>query len=54
MDEVAQYSKYADECRDWAATAKSPERKKQFLEMAAAWDSVARQQKSEHAKTADE
>jgi hypothetical protein len=54
MDEVAQYRKYADECRGWAATAKNPEHKKQLLEMAAAWDIVARQQKSEFAKTTDE
>jgi hypothetical protein len=53
MDAVAQYRKYADECRGWAATAKYPEHKKQLLEMAAAWDTVVRQQKSELAKTTD-
>jgi hypothetical protein len=54
MDEVGQYRTYADECRGWAATAKSPEHKKQLLEMAAAWDTVARQQNSELAKSTDE
>jgi hypothetical protein len=54
VDKIAQYRKYADECRGLAATAKSPEYKKQLLEMAAAWDTVARQQKSELAKTTDE
>ena len=43
MDEVAQYNEYADECRGLAATAKNPEHKKQLLEMATAWDTVARQ-----------
>jgi len=46
VNKAAQYRKYADECRGWAATAKNPEHKQQLLEMAAAWDSVARQQKS--------
>jgi hypothetical protein len=54
MDEVAQYRKYADECRGLAATAKKLEQKKQLPEMAAAWDTVARRQKSGLAKTADE
>jgi hypothetical protein len=45
MDEVAQYREYAGECRGLAAAAKNPEYKKQLLEMAAAWDTVARQQK---------
>ena len=54
MDEVAQYSKYADTCRGLAATAKNPERKRQLLEMAGAWETVARQQKSGLAKTADQ
>jgi hypothetical protein len=47
MDEVAQYRKYADECRGLAAMAENPEHKKQLGEMAAAWDTVAKQQKSE-------
>ena len=51
VDEVAQYRKYADECRGLAATAEKPEQKKQLLEMAAAWDTVAGQQKSELAKS---
>jgi hypothetical protein len=50
MDEVAQYKEYADECRGLAATAKKPEHKKQLLEMATAWDTVARQKKCELAK----
>ena len=54
VDEVAQYKKYADECRGLAATAKNPEHKKQLLEMAAAWDTVARQKKCELAKTTGE
>ena len=54
MDEVAQYRKYADECRGLAATAKNPERKKQLLEMATAWETVAGQKKSELAETADQ
>jgi hypothetical protein len=54
MDEVAQYRKYADGCRGLAATAENPEHEKQLLEMAAAWDTVARQQKSALAKTTDE
>jgi hypothetical protein len=54
MDRVAQYRKYADECRGLAAATKNPEHKKQLLEMVAAWDAVARQQKSELAKTTDE
>ena len=45
MDEVAQYREYAGECRGLAAAAKNPEHKKHLLEMAAAWDTVARQQK---------
>jgi hypothetical protein len=47
MDEVAQYREYADECRRLAATAKNLEHKKQLLDMATAWDSVARHKKSE-------
>jgi hypothetical protein len=47
MDEVAQYSKYADECRGLAAAAKTSEHKTQPLEMATAWEGVARQIKSE-------
>ena len=54
MDEVAQYRKYAHECRGWAATAKNPEHKKQLLKMATAWETVARQKKSELAEAADE
>jgi hypothetical protein len=54
VDAVAQYLKYADGCRDLAATAENPEHEKQLLEMAAAWDTVARRQKSELVKTADE
>jgi hypothetical protein len=54
MDEVAQYRKYADECRGLAATATKPEQKKQLLEMAVAWETVARQQKSGLTKTTDE
>ena len=50
MDEVAQYKEYADECRGLAATAKKPEHKKQLLEMARAWDTVARLKKCELAK----
>jgi hypothetical protein len=46
VNKVAQFRKYAAECRGWAATAKNPKHKQQLLEMAAAWDSVARQQKS--------
>jgi hypothetical protein len=45
MDEVAQYREYAGDCRGLAAAAKKPEHKKHLLEMAAAWDTVARQQK---------
>ena len=54
VDKIAQFRKYADECQSWAATAKNPEHKKQLLEMAAAWDAVARQQKPELAKTTGE
>jgi hypothetical protein len=54
VDGVAQYRKYADECRGWAATAKNPEHKQQLLEMAKAWDTVAGQKKSGIAKTTDE
>jgi pyruvate-formate lyase len=53
MDEVAQYRKYADECRALAATAKNAEHKKQLLEMAAAWDTVVRQKKSRLVKTTE-
>jgi hypothetical protein len=45
-----QYKEYADEFRGLAATAKKPEQKKQLLEMATAWDAVARQKKCELAK----
>jgi hypothetical protein len=54
VDGIAQYRKYADECRGWAATAKNPKHKQQLLEMATAWDTVARQKKSGLAKTIDE
>jgi hypothetical protein len=47
MDDIAQYSKYADECRGLAAAAKTSEHKTQLLEMAAAWETVARQTKGE-------
>ena len=50
MDEIAQYGDPADKCRGLAATAKNPEHKTQLREMAAAWDTVARQKKSELAK----
>jgi hypothetical protein len=54
MDEVAQYRDYADKCRGLAATANNPEHKTQLLEMAVAWETVARQQNSGLAKTTDE
>jgi hypothetical protein len=54
MDEIAQYRRYTDECRGLATTAKNPERKRQLLEMAGAWETVARQQNSGLAKTADQ
>jgi hypothetical protein len=54
MDEVAQYRKYADDCRGLAAKAKNSEHETQLLEMAAAWETVARQEKSGLAKMADE
>jgi hypothetical protein len=54
MVEATQYKKYADECRGWAATTKNPEHKKQLLKMAAAWDTVARQQESALVNTTDE
>ena len=47
MDEVAQYRKYADDCRGLAAKAKNSEHETQLLEMAAAWETVARQTKGE-------
>ena len=47
MDEIAQYSKYADECRGLAAAAKTSEHKTWLLEMATAWEGVARQTKGE-------
>jgi hypothetical protein len=54
MDDIAQYRKYTDECRDLAATAENPEHKRQLLEMATAWETVVRQQNSELAATTDE
>jgi hypothetical protein len=51
MDDIAQYRKYTDECRDLAATAENPEHKRQLLEMAMAWETVARLQDSELAGT---
>jgi hypothetical protein len=54
MDDIAQYRKYTDECRDLAATAENPEYKRQLLEMATAWQTVVRQQNSELAATTDE
>ena len=54
MDEIAQYREYAETCGGLAAAAKNPEHKERLLEMAVAWDTVARQKKSELAKTTDE
>ena len=54
MDEIAQYRKYTDEYRGLAATAKNPEHQKLLLEMATAWETVARQKKSELAATTDQ
>ena len=54
MDEIAQYRKYTDECRDLAATAKNPEHKEQLLEMATAWETVARLHNSELTGMTDE
>jgi len=54
MDDIAQYRKYTDECRDLAATVKNPEHKEQLLEMATAWEMVVRQQNSELPATTDE
>ena len=54
MDEIAQYGKYTEECRGLAATAKNPEHKEQLLEMAMAWETVARQHNSKLAATTDE
>ena len=54
MDDIAQYRKYTDECRDLAATAENPEHKRQLLEMATAWETVVRQQNNELAATTDE
>ena len=39
--ELTQYREYANECRRFAATVKNSEHKRQLLEMAAAWDTVA-------------
>jgi hypothetical protein len=47
MDEIARYREYADECRRLAATGKNLEHKKQLLDMATAWETVGRHQKSE-------
>jgi len=54
MDEIAQYREYAETCGGLAATAKNPEHKQQLMEMAVAWDTVARQKAGELAKTTDE
>jgi len=54
MDEIAQYREYAETCGGLAATAKNPEHKEQLMEMAVAWDTVARQKAGELAKTTDE
>ena len=50
MDEIAQYREYAETCGGLAATAKNPEHKEQLMEMAVAWDTVARQKAGELAK----
>jgi hypothetical protein len=47
MDEITQYSKYADKCRGLAAAAKTSQHKAQLLEMAMAWETVARRTKDE-------
>ena len=44
MRVVPQYKEFADKCRKVAASAKSPEHKKQLLEKAAAWDAVNEEQ----------
>ena len=54
MDAIAQDREYAERCGGLAATAKNPEHKEQLLEMAVAWDTAARQKKSELVKTTDE
>ena len=50
MDEIAQYREYAETCGGLAVTAKNPEHKQQLLEIAVAWDTVARRKASELAK----
>lgn len=44
MRVAPQYKEFADECRKLATSAKSPEHKKQLLEMAAAWDALNKEQ----------
>ena len=53
MREVSPYKECADKCRKLAVAAKDPEHKRQLSEMAAAWDSIAEQCKSEFAKATD-
>ena len=41
MTNKAEYLYYARECSKWAGTAKNPEERQAFLEMADAWTRVA-------------
>jgi hypothetical protein len=42
MKTVAEYRKHAQECRDLAQRAKSPEEREMILHMAETWDDLAR------------
>ena len=41
MVSTEEYRKYADECADWAKTAKSQRERNIFLQMAQAWRQAA-------------
>ena len=45
MRRLSEYLKHAQECRDMARTATSPEHKAQLEQMAATWDQLAEARK---------
>jgi hypothetical protein len=46
MKTVAEYRKYADDCRELAAKLRDPEDRRALELMAAAWDKVAKERET--------
>lgn len=50
MRRVAEYQRFADDCRQLARTLRKPEHKHQFEQMATAWEMLALEREDQLAK----